>query len=438
MMSKIAACIFFVCIVNANIQAAVPQYLERAFKESRWIAYSPTGSEPTPSSTDAITADLKVLKKDGFQGIVTYGCDGLKKEIPRIAREEGIDFVVLGIWDPTSDEEISNARDVARFVDAYCVGNEGVGGEKRYTLAELGRTIEALQQWSGKPVTTSEQIEDYFTIPELRELGDWLFPNVHPYWHKKVAEPDASHWTNDQFQKLCAAAPTKIVLCKEVGLPTGSLDIETKLPDEKSQLDYYAALKKTETRFVYFEAFDQVWKKNHPVEPFWGLYRSDRTPKLIMGIEPPPESMFVKIQDTDALDVQKTPASGGLFKIRGSSAGITEGKRKLLMFINPNDVAAPGWFLQLPPRGVSDIREDGSWTAVGQIGNREYPPQKDQQMSIMMLAVPVIEADQLVQARLNEPTLQNTGILTQDLPQVEQQWRARVDDLPIRFVPRLP
>ena len=53
-------------------------------------------------------------------------------------------------------------------------------------------------------------------------------------------------------------------------LPTGSLDVETKLPDEKSQLDYYRVLKQSGTSFVYFEAFDQVWKTHNPVEPFWG------------------------------------------------------------------------------------------------------------------------------------------------------------------------
>ena len=51
---------------------------------------------------------------------------------------------MLGIWDPNSDEEINNSREVARFVDGYCVGNEGLGGESRNTLPELRRTIEAL------------------------------------------------------------------------------------------------------------------------------------------------------------------------------------------------------------------------------------------------------------------------------------------------------
>src|SRR5205823_9481233 len=37
----------------------------------------------------------------------------------------------------------------------------------------------------------------------------------------------------------------------------------------------------TDVRFVYFEAFDQPWKTHLPVEPHWGIFRSDRTPKVL-------------------------------------------------------------------------------------------------------------------------------------------------------------
>ena len=40
-------------------------------------------------------------------------------------------------------------------------------------------------------------------------------------------------------------------------------------------------LAKSKIKFVYFEAFDLPWKTKAPVEPHWGFFRSDRTPKLI-------------------------------------------------------------------------------------------------------------------------------------------------------------
>jgi hypothetical protein len=106
------------------------------------------------------------------------------------------------------------------------------------------------------------------------------------------------------------------------------------------------------------------------------------------------------------------------------------------MFINSSDVASPRWFLQLPPSGVSEVSADGAWAAVGQIGNREFPPHRSQRISVLMLAVPVADAERFVQERLKDATLQNIGMNSQELPQVERQWRARVDELPIRFIPR--
>jgi hypothetical protein len=62
-------------------------------------------------------------------------------------------------------------------------------------------------------------------------------------------------------------------------------------------------------RFVYFEAFDQPWKTHLPIEPHWGLFRSDRSPKalaatLLQAARPtdpaPEESVFFVFQDADS------------------------------------------------------------------------------------------------------------------------------------------
>jgi len=50
---------------------------------------------------------------------------------------------------------------------------------------------------------------------------------------------------------------------------------------EAAQEKYYVELAKTDIRFVYFEAFDQPWKTHLPIEPHWGIFASDRTPKLL-------------------------------------------------------------------------------------------------------------------------------------------------------------
>ena len=190
-----------------------------------------------------IERDLLVLRQYGFGGIVTYGCDGLKKQIPELARKVGIEHILVGIWDPKDDHEFSNAKSLAHLVDGYVVGNEGIGKENRYSFDELNTRIQQLKRWSGKPVTTSEQIEDYWQIPALVTLGDWLFPIVHPYWNGKTAEPDASRWTKAQIDRLREIATNRPIICREVGLPTDSLDELVTPPSEQTQAEYYVALR---------------------------------------------------------------------------------------------------------------------------------------------------------------------------------------------------
>src|SRR5258707_1457666 len=68
-------------------------------------------------------------------------------------------------------------------------------------------------------------------------------------------------------------------MLKEVGLPTdGDAD---RVLSERAQCDYYDALAQTEVRFVYFEAFDLLWKSHLPIEAHWGIFHSDRTPKVL-------------------------------------------------------------------------------------------------------------------------------------------------------------
>lgn len=418
----------FLAVTSSDLCADIPGYLAEAFQKIRWVAYSPTGKSAMPDSVEGIKLDLKTLHQAGFGGIVTYGCDGLKGEIPKLAHDAGIEFVILGLFDPANENEWKHAKALAHDVDGYCVGNEGIGKEKRYTLDMLRARMDELRKWSGRPVTTSEQIEDYSSIPELLTLGDWLFPNVHPFWNGKTTEPDASKWTKERVDELRARAQGRPILCKEVGMPTRSLDEGVKLPDEQVQAEYFQALRVHEVPFVYFEAFDQVWKRHHPAEPYWGIFTADRKPKKI-GVwlkEPPPPPVNVRItsvQDKGRLKVRREP-EGGFFEVEGSSGGIDD--LTLLFFINTGDPAATGWFLQVAPNGVIDRDDKGAWTARGQIGNREYPPRADQKVSLKVFAVTKEEAKKLTDARLRNEQMRNSGIYSQDLPKVPAELRHEV------------
>ncbi len=247
----------------------------------RWVAYSPTNFNPGTGlqpDTASILKDLEILAQAGFTGLVTYGSDGpLGKELPRLAEQMGFQGLIMGIWNITSEKEAQQAKAAAgsKIVLGYCVGNEGLGW--RYNLEQLSQSIHALKLATGKPVATTEQLEDYADAA-LLNLGDWFFPNVHPYWNGQYDAVTAVEWTKSAYENL-RKKTDKPILFKEVGFPTAGQD--SPAMSEGLQEEYYIQLAATDVPFVYFEAFDQPWKKHQPVEPYWGLFKPDRSPKSL-------------------------------------------------------------------------------------------------------------------------------------------------------------
>jgi exo-beta-1,3-glucanase (GH17 family) len=247
-----------------------------------WVAYSPTNADPTKkieATFESIREDLKVLQTAGFTGIVTYASNGiLGDSLIEIAKMEGFQGIIMGVWDPNNMEEIKKAQMASSnpIVLGFCVGNEGLN--ERYKLEKLSEAIQNLRQKTTKPVTTTQQIDDY-SDKKLLELGDWVFPNAHPFFHDHLEPMDAVVWTKTAYDDL-KRRTNRFVLIKEVGLPTAG-DQQNKMSEEY-QKTYYLELAKTDVKFVYFEAFDQTWKTHLPIEPHWGLFKADRSPKLLV------------------------------------------------------------------------------------------------------------------------------------------------------------
>lgn len=254
---------------------------EKKVSEIVWVAYAPTTANPNQAiepTVESLKEDLLVLRKAGFTGLVTYGCSGvLGQKLPELAQKEKFQGLILGIWDPTNQKEIAAAIAVSGnpIVLGYCVGNEGL--EKRYELEQLSTVMQSLRTLTGKAVTTTEELKDY-SDRTLLDLGDWVFPNVHPYFHRKLDPTLAIEWTVAAYQDLKRRSK-RFILFKEVGLPTAG-DLQKRLT-ESSQEQYYRGLAQTNVKFVYFEAFDQLWKTHLPVEPHWGIFCADRTPKSL-------------------------------------------------------------------------------------------------------------------------------------------------------------
>jgi len=262
-----------------------------------WVAYSPTHFDPTRSpisypSEDEVRKDLQVLNNAGFDGLVTYGANyelpgqpGHFIDIPKLAQEAGFKGMILGVWDPANEAELKTAEtaSLSPIVLGYSVGNEGLGD--RYDLSTLTTAIERLRGATYKPVTTTEQVNDYYRSSPLWEISDWIFPNAHPYFSGISDPKEAVEWTAKVFKNLSSVS-NKLILFKEVGLPS---DGDAGL-SERNQASYYQLLRKEPVNYVVFEAFDAPWKHlGKPdasgrytwpdPEPHWGVFTSKRAPK---------------------------------------------------------------------------------------------------------------------------------------------------------------
>jgi len=248
------------------------------------IAYFPRNYTPVDPnallSRDQVLDDLRLLRSVGFRSLVTYAANGQFGSIPELARQEGFDgTVIMGIWDPASEEEMRNALTQAAFVDGYCVGNEGLG--LRYEPEELAPRMIELRRSTGRPVTTSERIEKYLSGAYrgwLLKNSDWLFPIAHPFWHFVDDPKEAAHWVLSHYDRLVADG-TEVVF-KEVGVPTGGKPGY----GEEFQLAFFQLVEPADIPFFYFEAFDQPWKLTDEYRPEaeanWGLHHADGSPKV--------------------------------------------------------------------------------------------------------------------------------------------------------------
>ena len=307
-----------------------------------WISYSPTNFDPDMKvfpSEQSVRDDLKTLVNANFKGLITYGSDNILGSVPRIAKEEGFKYVVMGVWNFDNLEEWDNALSAKGVVDAYCVGNEGLSGG-RYSLKDLESKISELKVLTEKPVTTTEPSGEYDS--ELSSVGDWLFPNAHPYW-SGIADPkEAAAWTVQkisEFESL-ASGDGKFVVLKEVGLPSGG-DVGM---GEENQRDYYLTLEKLTSdskrvSWAYFEAFDQLWKDWADVEPHWGILNSDRS-----------------LKEVSKPHIIHTSWSGG--NIYGKVLNVLPNDYRISTYIN---VRGTWWMKPYWDNPLTSIKADGTW-----------------------------------------------------------------------------
>jgi exo-beta-1,3-glucanase (GH17 family) len=305
-MVLMAVAVFVPVMLRAQSQGDGPVSRVRSAIESvRFVAYTPTdlrivAGQVQPPSREGIRKDLTVLRDD-FQGLITYSCADGMEQVPEIASALGYRAVILGIWDPLSEREFSNARRLAeaypQLIVGVSVGNETLLAE-RHAWPVLRTAIQRMRaSLPGVAITTSEPFYYYLNgdPTDFVAVQDFLLPSVHPLfqpWFDQATTAQAVDFVV-RVAGLLSAKTDKPVLIKETGLPSGPPGTRfTPAAQAEFWTSLFKQLPHAPGRGVaYFEAFDHDWKEenarrefgSHPEEGYWGLYRADRHPKPVLG-----------------------------------------------------------------------------------------------------------------------------------------------------------
>ncbi|MBN2143120.1 MAG: hypothetical protein JW774_00705 [Candidatus Aureabacteria bacterium] len=273
-------------VVNLPLPPAstvTPKTINKCLSGHTWIAYTPSvyspGSENTISDED-ISSDMELLISCGFNGLVTYSSEKKMATIPLIAKQNGFKAVIMGIWDPKNQEEMNNAIQAKDYADAYCLGNEGLHFA-RYSYDKLIEKLRELKNASGRAVTTSEPLDIVLNteFPQVMKECDFLFLIAHFFFDPDLKSKNPQQgvqWLLSVTRDVKArVSSNKPLMLKEVGYPSGGEDWAS----EKNQDRFLDSMENRNVLYCCFEAFDQPWKTGEPIEPYWGIFKRDRTPK---------------------------------------------------------------------------------------------------------------------------------------------------------------
>lgn len=151
--------------------------------------------------------------------------------------------------------------------------------------------VKMVKQGAKQPVTFCENYVPWlYKMEALVDVVDFISIHTYPVWEYKHIH-ESLDYTKENYYAVAHKYPNKPVVITEAGWSTNSngKGINPEMVNEENQKTYYEDLVEWTTNenilcFV-FEAFDEDWKGSpEPLEPekHWGLFKIDRTPKLVM------------------------------------------------------------------------------------------------------------------------------------------------------------
>ena len=273
-------------------------------------------------SYEEIKEDLLILHGH-WNYLRLYDCDEHSDIVLEVIKREKLDFkVMLGAyivaemnnfgcpWGVTYTEEqlienksynIARIEKLIRLANEYpeiifslSAGNEAcVDWTDHYvSVKSVIDYVKMIKKGAKQPVTFCENYVPWLDKlkPLVKEV-DFISIHTYPVWEYKHIH-DSLEYTKENYYAVADKYPDTPVVITEAGWATNSngRGIHQEHVSEENQEIYYNDLMEWTTEeeiltFV-FEAFDEPWKGSpEPLEPekHWGLFKVDRTPKLVMS-----------------------------------------------------------------------------------------------------------------------------------------------------------
>lgn len=282
------------------------------------ISYSPYRDGESPeklsiTSKDDILEDFKLLNKH-WNLIRVYQSGKQTERVLEVIEENNLPIkVMLGAWiskhqtKQENDEEIKRAIALAnkyqKIVVAVNIGNEIFVDWSWHKVESYDTVINYIRKTREnikQPVTVNDDY-NFWNKPHAKKIADEVdFIGLHAYafWNNKTID-EALSWTKKIYHDIQKIYPNKLIAYCETGWPTSRIydnSYEGGLigkANEKNQKrffnEYNKWIDKEKIISFYFEAFDEKWKGgfdgDNPMakaEKHWGVYYSDRKPKLLL------------------------------------------------------------------------------------------------------------------------------------------------------------
>ncbi len=275
-------------------------------------------------SYEEIKEDLLILQGN-WEYLRLYDCDLHSEIVLEVIRNEGFDFkVMLGAyivaevnnyncaWGGVYSEEqlinnqvvnynricklIQLANQYPEIITSLSAGNEATveWTDHMVPVEKVIYYVQLIKSECTQPVTFCENYLPWLgKLKPLAEVVDFISIHTYPVWEYKTIH-EAMDYTKENYYAVVNAFPDQQVVITEAGWATNSngRGIEPSNVNEELQAIYFKQLiewsRSNGVLTFVFEAFDENWKGSQEIlepEKHWGLYRTNRTPKLAMQLE---------------------------------------------------------------------------------------------------------------------------------------------------------